>query len=358
MSDRQLSLFDLLEDKHQHEVFALPNMWTIRQLCDKYYQFKLTDGCSCSFLNSAKRHLCYFSSWLKTYGLAPDTERLSDINSAILSDYRQSLAENTKISVVTANVYITHVRMLFFWAENMHGLRRPPMGTIRKFRKNKAKIGHGRKQDRSPISWDELERLFAFASVVDTSLLLLGLNCGFGNTDIATLKLCDINLEEATVSHARQKTGVARNFTLWPQTVEILKRYIKEYRGKPAKEEFANLVFINTKGAPFCYERIDEDGKFRRSDAIKNRFLRLYERARLKRPYGRGFYSLRHTAATLAGLCSNDPSQVQAFLGHSNPNMQSFYRHDSRQKARQAQEGIYSQLEQTIIPDVVCKRCA
>jgi len=254
MSNGQLPLFDLLENKKQREVFSLPEMWSIDRLCEKYYQFKRTDGCSASFLNSAKRHLRYFCDKLKCCGFDPSSEKLSDLNSVMLSDYRQYLAENTKISVVTANVYIAHVRMLLFWAENIHGLSHPPMGVIRLFRKNKVKKGHGRKQDRSAISWDELERLFVAASVVDTALLLLGLNCGFGNTDIATLKFCDIDLEAATVSHARGKTGIDRNFGLWPETVEILKRYIKKHRGKPAREEFAELFFINNLGSPFCWD--------------------------------------------------------------------------------------------------------
>ena len=39
-------------------------------------------------------------------------------------------------------------------------------------------------------------------------------------------------------------------------------------------------------------------------------------------------------------------------------NMQSFYRHDSEIKARQAQQGIHSQLEKTVIPEMIHKRCA
>ena len=157
----------------------------------------------------------YFIDWLKEHGFNATEKKLLDLNSAILSDFRQMLANNSKISTATANLYLSHVRMLLFWAENIHGLTHPPMGVIRKFRKNRpAKKDHGRKQNRSAISWDELEKLFAVAGVVDTALLLLGLNCGFGNTDIGTLKLCDIDLETATVSHARPKTGVERNFIL------------------------------------------------------------------------------------------------------------------------------------------------
>ena len=186
MKEEQLPLFDLLEEKKQPQKPAQPEMWTFDQLFETYYQFKLTDGCSACFLNSIKRYLRHFTDWLKRGGFDPSVQKLSDINGSMLSEYRKILAENSNIGIVTANLYISHVRMLFFWAEDIYGLAHPPMGLVRKFKKNKVKKDHGRKQDRSAISWEELERLFAVADVTDTALLLMGLNCGFGNMDIGT----------------------------------------------------------------------------------------------------------------------------------------------------------------------------
>ena len=131
MADNQLSLFDLLEDPNQRESVTEPRMWTLRQLCDHYYQFKRDDGCSDVFLNSIKRYLGYFTTWLKRYGVNPDREKLADLDAAVLSDYRQMLADKTHIGIVTANLYIAHVRMLLNWAEDIYGLPHPPMGVIR-----------------------------------------------------------------------------------------------------------------------------------------------------------------------------------------------------------------------------------
>ena len=290
MHDKQLSLFDLLDEKRSNITSVSPELWNVKETCKRYYLFKLSDGCSASFLDSAKRHLMYFMNWLRSKDFDPAEKKLSDLNSAILSDFRQVQATNLKISIVTANLYINHVRMLLLWSENIHGLSHPPIGAIRQFKKNKsAKKDHGKKHDRSAISWDELEKLFAVAGVVDTALLLLGLNCGFGNTDIGTLKLCDIDLEAATVSHPRPKTGVERNFYLWPETVDVLRAYIKSYRGKPVNEKVAELVFVGKRGTPLCWEQIDEDGYYKKSDLINSRMRRSYEKAGLKRPYGSGY---------------------------------------------------------------------
>ncbi|HBG27645.1 MAG: hypothetical protein A2Y10_10415 [Planctomycetes bacterium GWF2_41_51] len=358
MAAEQLSLFDLAEKGGEAAAFTLPAQWTVKQLCKKYYQFKLSDGCSASFLDSAKRHLMYFMDWLKDNDFDPSEKKLSELNSAILSDFRQMLGNNFKISTATANLYINHVRLLLSWAENIHGLAPPPMGVIRKFMKKSVKQGHGRKHNRSVISWEELEKLFSVAGVVDTALLLLGLNCGFGNTDIGTLKLCDIDLEAATVSHPRPKTGVERNFCLWPETVDVLKTYIANYRGKPLNSKISELVFVGKRGRPLCLEQIDEEGKHKRSDAIKMRFMRLYEKAELKRPYGRGFYSMRHTFATLIGFGSNDLREVQAALGQRSISIQDVYRHDRKQKAIKAQKRIHRQLKKTNITEIIHEKCA
>ena len=361
MGAEQLSLFDLLDERRSNIIPISSQFWTVEDACRRYYRFKLSDGCSASFLDSVKRHLRYFTDWLKKHGFNPASKKLSDLNSAILSDFRQMLADKQNISVTTANLYINHIRMLLLWAENIHGLAHPPMGVIRKFRENKpVKKGHGRKQNRSAISWDELEKLFAVAGVVDTALLLLGLNCGFGNTDIGTLKLCAIDLEAATISHPRPKTGVERNFCLWPETVDLLRTYIKSYRGKPANKKVAELIFVGKRGKPLCWEQIDEDGNYKRSDAIKNRyrFRRLYEKAGLRRPYGRGYYSMRHTFATLIGFGSNDLREVQAALGQRTISIQDVYRHDRSQKAIKAQKRIRNQLRQTNIAEIIHKKCA
>ena len=283
---------------------------------------------------------------------------MSELTTLLLSDYRLSLAEKTSIGVITANCYILHVRMLLKWADQVHGLETVRLGCIKMFSTTrKAKAGHGRKQHRDALGWDELEKLFRAAGPVDTSLLLLGINCGFGNMDIGTLKLTDVDLDEAIVTHCRSKTGVLRQLTLWPQTVNVLRQYLQHHRGRPAEPQFADRFFIGRRGRALCYERIDADGKFRRSDAVKNRFVRLYKKARLKRPYGRGYYALRHFFATQIEICSHDLREVQSVLGHKNIQMQFYYRSDRTEKAIAAQKHIQTVFEQTPIPQIITDKC-
>lgn len=356
MSDGQMLIFDLLEGTPV--VADVPTEWTLSQLIERYQRFKSSEGLSPCFLASIRRHLQYFTSWLRQKGWDPDSQKLSDLTTLLLSDYRLSLAEKKSIGVITANLYILHVRMLFKWVEEVHGLETVRLGCIKMFSVNrKAKAGHGRKQHRDALGWDELEKLFRAAGQVDMALLLLGINCGFGNMDIGTLKLADVDLDGAMVKHCRSKTGVMRQLTLWPQTVSVLRQYLQYHRGRPAEAQFADRFFIGKFGRPLCYERIDADGKFHRSDAIKNRFVRLYKKARLERPYGRGYYALRHFFATQIGICSHDLREVQSVLGHKNISMQFYYRRDEREKAIAAQKHIQTVFEQTSIPQIITYKC-
>ena len=336
----------------------MPAEWSLSQLIERYRRFKSSEGLSPCFLAAIRRHLQYFTNWLRQQHWNPDVRKLSDLTTLLLSDYRLSLAEKASIGVITANCYILHVRMLLKWADQVHGLQTVRLGCIKMFSTNrKAKAGHGRKQHRDALGWDELEKLFRAAGPVDMALLLLGINCGFGNMDIGTLKLTDVDLDAGMVSSCRSKTWVMRQLTLWPQTVSVLRQYLQYHRGTPAEPQFADRFFVGKRGYPLCYERICSDGKFRRSDAIKNRFVRLYKKSRLERPYGRGFYSLRHSFATQIGICSHDLREVQAALGHKNIQMQFYYRGDRAEKAIAAQKHIQTVFEQTSIPQIITYKC-
>ncbi|MHC4352307.1 MAG: tyrosine-type recombinase/integrase [Planctomycetota bacterium] len=343
---------------HRSEVVSIPvednDTWSLIEMAAHYYDFKLSDGCSAHFLASIKRYIQRFFDWLRGQKFDVKKNSAKDLTSKLLGAYRQYLAEDTSIGLRTANHCIEHVRMLLLWGVKIHGIGHPPIGSIRRFstRRN-VKQGHGRRQNRRPLSWSELEKLLSAANVTDAALVMLGLNCGFGNSDIGTLKIRDVNFEKGTVSHPRPKTGIARDFILWPETVRILKEYLSKYRGKPKNDDIATRFFIGRKGYPLCWERLKPDGKIQRSDAVNIRFDRLCTKAGINRDYGMGFYILRHTYATLIGSESKDFREVQAALGQVTIQQQEVYRHDRAIKAKQAQERLRGQMHGTAIREIL-----
>lgn len=328
--------------------------WSLIEMAAHYYDRKKADGCSALFLASIKRHLKRFLDWLQAQGFDVCQKGAEALSSALLAAYRQSLADDASIGVKTANHYVDHVRMLLLWGSKMHGICHPPIGAIQQFpaRRN-TKSGHGRRYDRTPFSWDEIAKLLSAADVTEIALVMLGLNCGFGNSDVGTLRLADVDLEAGTVSHPRPKTGVERDFTLWPETVEVLKAYLAHHRGRPRGEEATDLFFVTRKGHPLCWQELKPDGKVRRSDAVKCRFERLCKAAGVERKYGVGFYILRHTYATLIGSSSKDFREVQAALGQLTLKQQEIYRHDRMIKAKSAHKRLREEMCGTAIPRIL-----
>ena len=327
----------------QFSEIAGAHSWALTDLAEQYYQQKKTDGCRISTLGNIKKYLPHFMKWLRNHGFDPAIQGSPALTTTLLAGYRQDLAEKKSIGRVEANHYIEQVRGMLTWGMSTHDLRPPALGAIRKFPK-RAKEGHGRKQDRTPLTWAQIRKILQAADPVDTALILLGLNVGFGNMDIGVLKLNDVNLDKGIISDRRHKTGTPRDFVLWPETVAILGTYLAIYRGKPRNEDFSEFFFLGRQGNPMCWEYLDEKEKRHRSDAIKNRFDKLCKSAGVSLPYGAGFYILRHSYATLIGEESSDAREVQAAMAHSTIQQQDVYRHDRAMKAQAAQNRLHKTL--------------
>ena len=321
--------------------------WTLAEMVDAYYRQKELDGKSKSFLGQIGQYLgnksahpSQFFIWLRAHGVNPGTDGPDGLTTTLLAEYRDMLGRDNSIGRVQANHYVSHVRMLLLWGIETHGIVHPPLGSIRPF-DAKAKVGHGRKQDRTPLTPRQIGSLLKACDPVDKAIVMLGLNCGLGNTDIATLQLADVDLEAGTISNNRRKTDSARDFALWPETATCLKAYLKKHRGKhPRTEDIAKLFFIGHKGMPMVWDVVNDDGRIKRIDAVKNRWDRLCDRAGVDLPYGAGFYILRHTYATMIGQLSHDLREVQAAMGHLTIQQQQTYRHDMGEKARSAQNKL------------------
>ena len=55
------------------------------------------------------------------------------------------------------------------------------------------------------------------------AMVLLGINCGFGNTDCANLPLTALDLDRGWLNYPRPKTGTNRRCHLWPETGAALR---------------------------------------------------------------------------------------------------------------------------------------
>ena len=176
----------------------------------------------------------------------------------------------------------------------------------------------------------ELRQVIEAAPVPLKAMILLGLNCGYGNTDVSSLTRHAVDLQSRWIDFPRPKTGIPRRCPLWPETAAAIHEALAS-RPTPRKKEYKDLVFVTTRGNPWriCERGADtKDGEMTvvLSDFIGKTFSRLLKDLGLHRP-GIGFYSLRHAFETVAGD-SKDQVAVDFIMGHaaSGSDMASAYR--------------------------------
>ena len=145
------------------------------------------------------------------------------------------------------------------------------------------------------------------------ALVLMGINCGFGSSDLSTLRFNALDLKGGWHDHSRTKTGVPRRAKLWPETVEAINEYLDE------REARNGLVFVNSRGNPWNVESGQN-----REDGIHRGFRRTLDELKLHSK-GLGFYSLRHSFRTIADRAKDTPA-VDKVMGHVDESMADPYR--------------------------------
>jgi integrase len=197
------------------------------------------------------------------------------------------------------------------------GFKRPSKKTLRL---------HRAKQGPKLFTAEEVQRMIEASSQPLKAMLLLAINCGFGNADCGNLPLSALDLDGAMIDYPRPKTGIQRRCPLWPETVATLKEALAA-RTRPKREEFAGLVFITSKGLAWAKPTND--------CPIAKETAKLLHRLAINGRKGLGFYTLRHTFRTVADEAKDQPA-ADYIMGHESPHMSTIYRErisDERLKA-------------------------
>jgi integrase len=178
---------------------------------------------------------------------------------------------------------------------------------LRSFRIEKAKKGE------KLFTPDEIKALLAVATPSMNAMVMLGINCGFGNADCAQLPLRAIDLDRGWLSFPRPKTGFGRRCPLWPETVAAIRAWLV-HRPNPADLADAELVFLTAKGNTWHKDSSD--------NPVSKEMAKLIKLAKL--PIGRSFYALRHTHRTIGDeVCDQRASNY--IMGHVDPTMSAHY---------------------------------
>jgi integrase len=172
----------------------------------------------------------------------------------------------------------------------------------------------------------ELRTLIDSASVPLKAFVLLGINAGFGNHDVACLPKSALDLDGGWVNYPRPKTGIPRRVPLWPETIASLRDALAA-QPEPQQECDEDLVFLDKQGRAW----LDKKGI---AHPITGAVIRLMDAANVRREK-LGFYTLRHVFRTIADGSRDQPA-INHIMGHADGSMAAVYRErieDSRLRA-------------------------
>src|SRR5207249_3417572 len=115
---------------------------------------------------------------------------------------------------------ITHVRTVFKFATEADLIQKvvkygPTFKSPSKSDKRKARAKQQHKHGKRMFRADELTAMITAAGPQLKAMLLLAINCGYGNTDCASLPLSALDLKTGWADYPRLKTGIERRCPLW-----------------------------------------------------------------------------------------------------------------------------------------------
>jgi integrase len=197
------------------------------------------------------------------------------------------------------------------------GFKRPSQKTLRL---------HRAAQGPKMFETDEIRRMLAAAGQPLKAMILLGINCGYGNADVGTLPLTALYLDAGWTDFPRPKTGIGRRCPLWPETVAAVRDWLAK-RPEPKTEADAALVFLTAKGARWHKDpsaNLTGKAKWRLTDSPLSKETRKLLDA-LGITGHRNFYALLHTFQTI-GDESGDFLAVRHIMGHADSDIAGHYR--------------------------------
>ncbi|MFH5805544.1 tyrosine-type recombinase/integrase [Alienimonas sp. DA493] len=223
---------------------------------------------------------------------------------------------------------IATIRGVFKWAFENEFLDRPVnFGTEfkppRKAAMRKARREAGERMVEAHEFRDLLKEAYYRGDVRTRAVLLLGMNCAYGPTDVATLNKSHLDLENGWAEYPRPKTQADRKAALWPETVEALRETIKD-RPRPVDPVDDDAVFLSHSGRRLVQAVVTERQTVNTNNRVSSGFRELADAAGIYRP-GLSFYGLRRAFRTVADELLDHPT-ADLVMGHASGEMAAVYR--------------------------------
>ena len=304
---------------------------TLRKLCNDFLQSKEDK------LNTGELSPRSFRDYFKTCELLIQNfgkdRRVADLRPDDFRILRSKFAKRLTSPVSLKNE-INRCCIVFNYAHD-NNLIEKPVSYGSNFERPSAKAIRRDRNAAGPklFERDEVLRILNAADVQLKAMILLGINCGFGNTDVASLPQGKMNLETGWVEFPRPKTEIERRIPLWPETIEAMKAALA-IRPQAEDPAASKLCFLTRQGRPWVRVQKAKPHNEQNAgpetsvpiDALSQAFGKLLHKLEINGRRGLGFYTLRHCFETYAGE-SRDQVAVDAIMGHVDNSMAANYRH-------------------------------
>ena len=315
---------------------------TLRLLCNSFMTSK-KNKLDAGELSPRTFHEYYEACEQLIDGLGKN-RRVDDVRHGDFERLRKQLAK--RLGPVALSNKINLYRVVFKFAHDQR-LIKEPIHYGQSFNRPSAKALRKARNEAGPrlFEADEVRRILDAADPVMRAMVLLGTNCGFGNTGVANLPQSAVDLHNGWIDFPRPKTEINRRIPLWAETVEALREAI-ELRPNPANRGDAGLCFLTKHGLRLV--RIAEGkrnpDRLTPTNSIAPKFRVLLKRLGINGRRGLGFYTLRHVFETIAGE-SKDQVAVSAIMGHVDSSMAGVYRKRiSDERLRAVTETVHAWL--------------
>lgn len=275
---------------------------TVKELCDTFLAAK---EALVSTGELAQRSFDdYHTTCLRLADKFGRQRAVDDLRSEDFERLRTKLGK--RWGAVTLSNEIGRVRVVFKWGYESELLGRPVRYGAG-FKRPSAKTLRLARAEKGPKFFEaaQIREIIDAAGVQIKAMVLLGVNCGLGNSDCARLQFDHLDLDGGWLDYPRPKTGVPRRCPLWAETVKALKAAIAA-RPEPTKSAYTDLVFITKYGRPWR-----EDSN--RDSPLSHEFSKVLDALGI--PRNGGFYSLRHVLETIGSEARDQPA-LDRIMGH------------------------------------------
>lgn len=243
--------------------------------------------------------------------------QVSKMTPTVFASFAAVLIEERKLGVHAMKRVTAYVKAMFNYAAREGWIAAVNFGNSFKAPDTspeaiaQTKIRAGEDGEEPIYTETQITALLSKATPAMTAMILLGVNCGFGPSDLARLKWSDIDFTTGRLTNKRGKTGIRREAYLWHRTRSALL----------ALHRRDGLIFHTKTGRPVVgKQRVvkEKDGKkfvvrIKTTNAIAHPFNQLLEDVGVT---GLTFYNFRHTYRTHADN-NRDSNAVSRTMGHA-----------------------------------------